>query len=331
MADFQLVLGDRDATGLVSTLAWSGSVKQCARALDLTLGVPGSDTLIPEVSIDPGVHAELWSDGALRFDGWVVSRGRDLGGRTGTVTCFDRGFYLKRNETTLAVKNQTPEAVTRGLASDFGIECGDIEETGVQLTRNFLPSSGGANSLYSIIQTLYTLASEKTGEKYFIRFEGTKLCVRRRMIQEYSLILKTGSNLLTASETVSIENLVNQVRVYDKNDKLLTTRTADDLLAAYGILQAVVTAREGDDPDKLASEKLEDNGIRQDLTVTNLGGLDCLAGGTVYVREPGSGLNGVFWIDEDKHIWRKGIYTNQLVLNYRSTMAEVTAGGEPKQ
>lgn len=324
----RVILGDRDATQLIGTATLSGSIKQCARTLALTAAVPILGTFIPEVPCEVGTHAELYVDGALQFDGWVVRESSSLGDWSKSVTCYDRGFYLKRNETALAVRDQTPEAVTRSLAESFGIQCGDIAATGVRLTRNFLPSSGGANSLYNIIQTLYTLASRETGEKYYIRFEGTKLCVRVRQLREYTLLLQTGSNLLTASTTSSIEDLVSRVQVYDKSDKLLLTRDDADFQAAYGLLQSVLKAGETDDPAKLAATELADHGIAQTVSVTNLGNIDCMSGGTVVIRQPKAGLDGVFWIDEDYHYWRRGMYTNKLVLNYQKLMTEVTAGSE---
>ncbi len=324
----RVILGDRDATQLIGTATLSGNVKQCARTLALTPAVPILGTFIPEIPCEVGMHVEFYVDDALQFDGWVVRESSALGDWSKSITCYDRGWYLKRNETALAVKDQTPEAVTRSLAASFGIACGDIAPTGVRLTRNFLPSSGGANSLYNIIQTLYTLASRETGEKYYIRFEGAKLCVRIRQLREYTLLLQTGSNLLTASTSASIESLVSRVQVYDKSDKLLLTRDDTDFQAAYGLLQSVLKAGEGEDPAGLAAETLRDNGIAQTVSVTNLGNIDCMAGGTVVIREPRAGLDGVFWIDEDYHYWRRGMYTNKLVLNYQKTMAEVTAGSE---
>lgn len=324
----ELVLGTRDATKLLSSATFSGSIRQCARTLSLAVAVSESGTFIPGVDCDPGTHVEFYVDGALKFDGWVIDDAGSSGSWSKTLTCYDRGFYLRRNETVLAVRNQTPEDVTRSLCASFGIACGDIAVTDVRLTRNFLPSSGGANTLYNIIQTLYTLASRETGEKYYIRFEGAKLCVRCRKLREYTLALSPGSNLLTASSSSSIANTVTSVEVYDKNDNLLLTRNDAGLLNAYGLLRSVLKAAEGENPAALAAVELRDNGISQDVSVTNIGNIDCMAGGTVLVRDPSSGLNGVFWIDEDYHYWRKGLYTNKLILNYQALMNEITAGSE---
>lgn len=326
--DLTLILGDRDATQLVSTVTLSGNYKQCARTLAMSLAVSSLDTFIPTINYDLGTHVGLYVDGKLKFDGWGVTSTEDTASNTVDLTCYDRGFYLRRNETIRAVRNQTPEAVTKSLCEEFGIECGDIEITGVALTRNFLPSSGGANSLYSIIGTLYTMASKITGDKYIVRFEGEKLCVRKKELTEYSIRLAPGIGLLTAKSTQSYENMVNQVLVYDSNDKLIMQKTDSELKDAYGLLQSVIKAGNDNNPTELAEAELRDNALTQKITVTNIGNIDCLTGNTVIINEPQTGLNGVFWIDEDYHYWRKGIYTNKLVLNYQCLMNEVTVGSE---
>ena len=53
-------------------------------------------------------------------------------------TAYDRGLYLKKNETYLAVRNQTPEAVTAQICREFGIKPGSLAATGIRLSRNFL-------------------------------------------------------------------------------------------------------------------------------------------------------------------------------------------------
>ncbi len=318
---FRLILGDRDMTGLADTVTLSGTLRQCARTL--TFGIPALwlDTAI-------GARALLYVDGKLLFDGSVVNRATSTSSPTVKLRCFDRGFYLNRNEAALAVRNQTPEAVTRALCADFGIACGELARTGIPLSRNFLPSSGGANTLYRIISTLYTLASRYTGDKYVVRFEGDKLCVRVRSLREYTLALSPDAGLLSADCTESIEGTVSRVLVYDSADTLLCIREAGDLVNAYGVLQAVRKAGDGEDPESVASEVLRENGVSQTVAVTNLGNTDCITGGTVLIREPSTGLDGVFWIDEDYHYWKGGIYTNRLVLNYQCLMNEANAGSD---
>lgn len=47
------------------------------------------------------------------------------------------------------------------------------------------------------------------------------------------------------------------------------------------------------------------------------------------VREPYTGLYGLFYIDSDTHEWKRGQYYNKLTLNYNRIMDEQEAGSLP--
>ena len=54
------------------------------------------------------------------------------------------------------------------LQRDFGIPVGSLASTGVPLTQNF----PGRDSLDQIIRKMYTMAGERNGRRYLIRFSG---------------------------------------------------------------------------------------------------------------------------------------------------------------
>ena len=64
------------------------------------------------------------------------------------------------------------------------------------------------------------------------------------------------------------------------------------------------------------------------MTVEVLGDRRLVTGETVVVTEDVTGLRGVFWIDGDRHSWKRGQYTCRLTLNCRSVMDMTTAGKE---
>lgn len=52
------------------------------------------------------------------------------------------------------------------------------------------------------------------------------------------------------------------------------------------------------------------------------GNLDCIAGNAVEVQDKATGLNGIFWIDSDTHIWENGTHIMNLELNFKNLMDE---------
>lgn len=312
-----------DATQLIQSVTWSGDYQQCSRTLAFGLLSSPTDTNIPIISCSLGSVVILKDDDKELFVGYIFSREKSASDSVINITCYDRGIYLKRNEAVYKFSNMTPEAIAERICTDFGIEVGFLATTGVTVTRNFI-----GVSLYSIIQTAYTLAADTTGESYLTRFDGVKLSVVKRAETNNTLILEGGSNLMSLSTSESIEEMINQVAIYDSNDNLVDTQKKEDLIKLYGLLQSYYRKSDDEDSDKKLKKMLEDNGVSEKITIDNLGNLACITGNAVIIREPYTGKSGLFWIDSDNHTWKNGQYYNKLVVNFKKIMDEQEAGSE---
>ncbi len=318
--------GTFDISQLAPTITWSGGYQQCARSLNFGLLSSPTDKNIPVVKCELGNAVTFMQDNTTLFEGFVFSRQKSTESSTIDIGCYDRGLYLKKNQTSYKFVNSTPEAIAKRVTADFGIEVGDIAVTGFKLSRNFLGCS-----LYDIIQTAYTLASASNKKKYLVFFGGAKLYVIEKRITNSTLVIEGGSNLMDASTSESIENMVNQVAVYDKNDKLVRTVKNSEAIKLYGVMQDYMKQEEGVDAAAQAQKQFDDNGVEQKITIDNLGNIAHITGGTVVVREPYTGLYGLFYIDDDTHTWKNGIYLNKLVVNFKNMMDKKEVGSLPNK
>lgn len=307
-------------TEKVQAKTWSGSYKDCARQL--------SFSVLPEALAELGGMARLYKDADILFSGHIVSRSRDSLGKTVDCSALDNGLYLKRNSTYMAVRKQTPEAVTAQLCGEFGVPCGELAATGVPLSRNFL-----GVSLYQIIQTMYTLAAEQTGKQYQIRFRSNHLTVVEKALGPESIRLVPGSNLLSCRSAESIERMVNRVAVYDddKFKKVAQYDSPENYVALYGLMQKAIRASEKENPETAARDILEQNGISTTITAQCLGNVKLITGNAVAVHEPVTGVDGLFWITADSHTVRRGVYQTKVTLDFRNLMDGQAAGSLPKE
>lgn len=307
-------------TEKVQAKTWSGSYKDCARQL--------SFSVLPEALAELGGMARLYKDADILFSGHIVSRSRDSLGKTVDCSALDNGLYLKRNSTYMAVRKQTPEAVTAQLCGEFGVPCGELAATGVPLSRNFL-----GVSLYQIIQTMYTLAAEQTGKQYQVRFRSNHLTVVEKAVGPESIRLVPGSNLLSCRSAESIERMVNRVAVYDddKFKKVAQYDSPENYVALYGLMQKAIRASEKENPETAARDILEQNGISTTITAQCLGNVKLITGNAVAVHEPVTGVDGLFWITADSHTVRRGVYQTKVTLDFRNLMDGQTAGSLPKE
>lgn len=309
-----------DVTELVTQVSWAGDYRQCARTLDVSLISSPYDGSIPDVDCPVGSAIAMEDDGQSLFEGYVISRTKSTAGSTIDLACYDKGFYLKKIEVSRKYAGAAPEDAVQELCGAYGIAIGELAVTGIKIPRNF-----PGYSLWEIIRTMYALAGEQTGSKYHIGFEGAKLCVRVKAPGPETIVLAGGSNLMDATTTESVENMVNAVAVYDAAGALLQTVREEGNIKLYGLMQrALKQTKESVAPK--ARELLEDGGAEQKITVNCLGDTTCTAGRCVVVEEPYTGLHGLFYIDTDDHQWKNGVYTNKLVLNFKAMMDEKAAG-----
>jgi len=310
--------GTQDLSQLISRYTWSGDVKSCSRTLEIDLACVAGATEPPKVEIDLGDRVAFY-DAEQLFDGFVFSIQKTTNERTKTIRCFDRGIYLNRSQGYYRFTGATPEAIARRIAADYNFPLGEIAATNHTFSRSFL-----GQSLYKIIATAYTLAAASTGEKYQIGFELDKFCVRAKRQDANTLVIRGGSNLLSASVTESIEQLINRVRIVDRGCSLVSTKEDAESIRKYGVFQNVLQQSESSAAE--AQKLLADNGPTQKITVECVGDTRSITGRMVAVQERHTGLWGLFWIDSDTHTWTNGIYTNKLILNFKNIMDEQEVG-----
>lgn len=313
-------------TQLCRSITWGGDWRSAARTLSYSPVVSSADIHLPRAPTELGGSVQFWHESDLLMDAYALERTRDSLGNTIDVTAYDKGLYLTRNSDFRRVEKQTAEAVTASVCGKFGIPVGALAATGAPITRNFL-----GVSLYKIIMTMYSLASDQTGKEYRIRFRGQSLEVVEMKEPEESLVLKPGSNLLSCVTKESASAMTNSVAIYDDQCNLISTQEDSDAVRLYGLMQAAIRSGAYDDPAGHARQMLKENGLKTTITVSTLGNLKLITGNTVVVEEPVTGTRGLFWIISDRHTWQRGIYRTKLTLSLEGLMDKQTAGSEARK
>lgn len=311
-----------DITQFYRSVTWSGSIRTCGRQLQMDLFNPQEGDF-ERPNIPSGSTVELWEDDTLLFYGQALVHKQPRGSSILSVTALDNARYLARNKGWYIFRGVTAEAATAQLCRDFGIPVGELPKTGVKLTRKF-----AAVALYKIIATLFTMAGEQTGKRYIVRFVGDKLVVREKSDGRPELVIAPGANLMEQTTTVDASKIYTQAAIYSKDGKLIRTIDSPDTRAAYGTFREIVIQRKGVDANKAAQAVLDDNGVKQTITVDVLGDWRMVTGEATALVDAFSGAAGRFWIDTDSHVWKNHQHFTKLDLNFRSMMDEQSAGSE---
>lgn len=312
----------KDITRILTFWTWSGDKATISRQLSGEVAyIENSQLPVPEIG-----DLITMADGNTKlFVGVILQRSLGSEDSTMSFTAFDYGYYLQRNDGTYKFSGASPEEMTRLACSDRDIPVAKVPATGLQLWRKF-----AAVKLNQLITTAWTLASEKNGKAYAIRYTPDGLLVKEREVSNSNLVLKAASNLMNATTKEDATQMVNSVAIYDNNGNFLR-RTGDSAAQKLcGVMEQHITQREGEaaEADAMAKKALEDGKMQKIVTVNVLGDLSLLTGETVVVRESKTGLTGVFWIDADVHTWKNNNYYTKLTLNCRNVMATANAGSE---
>ena len=309
----------RDITGLAVTWTWSGDKASITRQLVVEIAyVEDSGLPVPEIG-----DLITMEDTERLFQGVVLRRTLGSEDHTLSVTAFDYGIYLQKNDCTAKFAGATPEEITRSLCAEKGVPVASLPTTGIQLRRKF-----AAVKLGQAITTVWSLAAEKNGKRSAIRYTPSGLLVKERTVSGESLVLQAAGNLMDATTTEDASNVVNSVAVYDKNGNFLQRLGDTASQGLIGVMEAHITQRDGSDAVNEANHKLEDGKQTRTVTANVLGDLSLITGETVVVREDRTGLEGVFWIDADTHTWKNNSYYTKLTLNCRNVAATASAGSE---
>lgn len=310
----------QDVTDFIIRVQWSGDEASISRQLSFSILYEEEENWpVPEV----GNVITLEEEGETLFNGWVVKRTLDSESISMDCVCYDGGIYLKNNDYTGKFRQETAEGMVTAACAEKGVPVVELAETGVALDRKF-----SGVRLDQLVRTAYSLAAEQTGERYSIRMKPGGLSVTVRQQSESSIDLRPRSNLMYATTTESIVDMVNSVGIYDQQGQRITTVADNAAIELYGTMERHLQQSETGDAYAEAEALLADNGFSQNVTVEVLGDVRLITGETVMVEEEHTGLTGLFWIDADTHTWQRDQYTCKLTLNCRNVMTQASAGSE---
>lgn len=270
------------------------SREDASAILTATLWMAPADTYFQKPSLAVGDVVRLMDDGGTeRFLGSVHCLEREP--EKVTLTAFDRGVYLARNEL-YGVFSGSGADICRQVAAKLGIPVGSID---ADPTRRTIVTGVG-ESAFSVLR-------KAVGKGREIAIEGQALTVRR--CREETLTLAP-ERVLEVSATADIRKLVDCCVVVDRRGRPLATVENGADIAAYGLFQTVV----GKSGDAKAQAKAALVGRAMTAGVTLLGDLRFRMGSRARGNLPQWGLEGLYTVTAVTHRWEAGVFTTELTL-----------------
>ena len=315
-----------DITYCVGTVTWSGSVEQAAREASITvLNAPNDPNITAlKLNIAAGDVIQLYDGKTNIFYGEIQTSTKTSEIGTITYNARDLMDHLLRIDDKQNFKKKTPEAIAKLLCKKYGITPGKIVSTKKAIKAIL------ENNIYDMIMYAYTKAAKSTGKKYMPYMDGKKFCVKVKgtIVSGYTLDEK--ANISQSNYEESIENMVDQVKIFNDKGKQVGIVKNDSNIKRYGIYQAAYTKEKDINPPTAAKNLLV--GITKKVTVTTTDGdVKAVAGEGIKLKDGVTGLDGLFWISNDSHTWENGNHTMTLELEFKNVMDEQTKTGGKKK
>lgn len=317
----RLLRGTEDITDIVGQITWAGEYNNCARTLEFNIVSSETDRYLSKYKCEIMDDISFYPDKDLKFKGKVWEREKATGESSFNVTCFDNGIYMKKNQISIRFSSTTPEQIAKSLCNKYSFKIGSLAKTNYSISRNFF-----GKTIYDVIMTAYTLAAKETGKKYQAYFIGDNFYVQPRGENSERVVIEGGTNLMSATVSETATNIITRVKIYDEDNNFVKNVDSNEALKIYGLLQRVVSQSKDSDGRKEANELLKNDSIEQKITVENLGDSRLITGNSIIVKEPYTGVYGLFYVDSDVHTWKNGQYYNRLVLNFKKIMDEKEVG-----
>lgn len=308
-----------DISDYIADVTWSGSATQASRKLDISVLHSPLDSNIKDININLGDRLKLYEDGKLLINAMVYTRERLNEQGTISYSAYDELNRLLRSNGTYNFKNTTAENITNTVCNELKISKGDIAVTKVPIKKLLIDG----DNYYNIILKAYTKAFKANGKKYMPFMYDTKLYVIEKGEIIEGFYLDDSINITASSYNEDIESVVNRIRIYDDKGRQIGEVKNTDSISNFGIFQDVYTKEDGVNSTTAAKNLLHGN--NKTASIEALGNIKCVSGYGLKIKDSITKLTGIFWIENDKHVWSNGTYTMELELNFKNIM-EVVEG-----
>lgn len=311
----------RDLAQLVQSITWSGSERETARAMSVSIAVPKDGSVEPPQLVE-GSGLTFRKDGKPLFTGPLLTATTTTQSAVVDLTALDNGRFLVGNEGWYQFQATAPEQAAAAVCGDFGIPVASLAPGGALVSRKF-----PGVALDKIIRTMYALAGAQTGKRFLTRFNGVGAL---EVVEKPSSATVEIQSTMGVTNTWDISKLQNSVAIYTDTGALVRRVEDAGSIGLNGRLEHVITQQSGEDAGAEAQAWLEDHGLQQNLTVETLGDARLISGNAVKLRDTGSGVSGLFWIEQDTHTWKNKQYFTKVKLNFRNLVDDSAAGSEVK-
>lgn len=317
---------------MCTSIKMSCSHKNITTEMQFTLAYDYNDYYY--FNFELGDEAYLYYDGGIVFAGRITDIDFDLTLNTHTFTCYDLSWWLVKSNVTYNFDNIPVKDAIMQIYGDLDIIAFDLPEDELGEDAKILIGSHLIKNkpASTVLKAIMTTVSRQTGRYYYIHMNPTGRLAITECDKYYSgLTIQSSSqnvvdgNLLNYELSKSMQNMVNQIVVYDSmyQEKARYNSKSFNRLR-YGVIQDTIMLDEDEDFDaysstalKIQNELEEIGNPTEDILVKCIGDINYKVGYGVMVKLPDTAYTDIFmYIIGSEWEWTKdGNFTSTLQLS----------------
>jgi len=307
---------------LVGNLAWSSDIDALGEELSFDYIHNDSRFFEPWDLIEVGDQVALFNDG--KFLNYYVVVTCSINGRTSkTFTCYDRAWYLNKNEAIIQFKKAAASQAIAKLLDKFGVKH-QIASMPTLITKIYKEEL-----VSDIITDILDQVYKETKQKYRVEMTQGTLTIRKM----YDLVINPMTRLsyntyaypvtdtiANPTRELSIEEMKNNVVVVsddEKSTKVYAQASDKGSISKYGQLTDVVTVdkKNASQARNIAANTLsQQNRVGETISCEMMGHDEIRAGRIINMKEPVTGIVGKYLIKTANHTLNNGIHKVSVEL-----------------
>lgn len=306
----------KNITQLVGGLSWSSNVDALGVELAFEYATNDSKPFEGMDIIEAGDQLML-ANGGQPLHYFVVVKIGSTGRFGKSITCFDRAWYLNKNETIIQFRRVSATQAIQKLLDRFGVK--HRIATMPTLITHIYKDEVVSDILLDILQQV----EQETGKRYRMEMQRDELVIAsesdllitpQTALSGNTATFPLAETVSNPSREISIEEMKNKVVVVadgEESLKVYAERQNDASIARYGLLTEVVTVdqKNAAQARQIASTTLKSlNRTGEAISCEMLGHDDVRAGRIMDIKQPAAGIVGRFRIRSANHTVANGIH-----------------------
>ena len=303
-----------DMTNLVQSVELSGRKGTAARALTATLldddggGRPRAD-----IDVAEGVHCLFNWEGKELFRGIVEAQSQTRKKRL-KITAHDNAISLSQNKDTFVYSQKKASEIFVDICKRYGLPYGQVDDTGYVIDELPKPKTTAWDAVCDALSLTY----KATGARFWVGSHDGTLYLARRRNNILQWVIEAGGNLTDYTRTKSIEEVKTRIKAVSEEGTVLAEASNAALEEKIGIRQDI------DQPDDTLSKAqltalvksmlAEESTPKESLDVSAIGIPDVVSGVGVFVIIPHLGLSRTYYVESDRHTFKRENHTMRLSL-----------------